>query len=170
LMVYIKATERAVQDAGSEAFTRSDDSGSANLHADSEAFTRSEGFTHPKSIKSFNDSIGILLRSYTRAINKQENMTGSLFRNPTKAECLNKPGSITPSFYNTEFGTKINISLPEKEYPQLCFNYIHNNPVTANLVKHPDDWEFSSCRDYSGLRNGTLINRTRALEFGLTEK
>ena len=91
---------------------------------------------------SFNKSIGILLASYTRAINNQENITGSLFREKTKAECLTAYNGITPSFYNTEFGTIMNITDPEKEYPQICFNYIHNNPVKAGLVKSSEDWEF----------------------------
>ena len=38
--------------------------------------------------RRINDSISILLRSYTRAINKQETRTGSLFQNRTKAICL----------------------------------------------------------------------------------
>ena len=117
---------------------------------------------------SFNKSIGFLLASYTRAINNQENITGSLFREKTKAECLTAFNGITPSFYNTEFGTIMNITDPEKEYPQICFNYIHNNPVKAGLVKSAEDWEFSSCQDVCGMRNGKLINRERINEFGLT--
>ena len=117
---------------------------------------------------SFNKSIGILLASYTSAINNQENITGSLFREKTKAECLTAYNGITPSFYNTEFGTIMNITDPEKEYPQICFNYIHNNPVKAGLVKSAEDWEFSSCQDVCGMRNGKLINRERINEFGLT--
>ena len=117
---------------------------------------------------SFNKSIGFLLASYTRAINNQENITGSLFREKTKAECLTAYNGITPSFYNTEFGTIMNITDPEKEYPQICFNYIHNNPVKAGLVKSAEDWEFSSFQDICGMRNGKLINRERINEFGLT--
>lgn len=114
---------------------------------------RQSGYT------SLNKEIGILLASYTRAIQKQENITGTLFRQKTKAECLNEPSGLTPSFYNTRQGTLIHIDNPEKYYPQVCFNYIHQNPVKARLVKHPEDWEFSSYRDVVGLRNGTLINR-----------
>ena len=117
---------------------------------------------------SFNKSIGILLASYTRAINNQENITGSLFREKTKAECLTAFNGITPSFFNTEYGTIMNIPDPEKEYPQICFNYIHNNPVKAGLVKSAEDWEFSSFQDICGMRNGKLINRERINEFGLT--
>jgi len=117
--------------------------------------------------RTFNDSIGLLLRSYTRAFNIQQNQTGSLFRKETKAECLTALNGITPSFFNTEFGTTINITDPEKEYPQICFNYIHNNPVKAGLAKSAEDWEFSSYQDICGKRNGKLINRDRINEFGL---
>ncbi len=117
---------------------------------------------------TFNKSIGILLASYTRAINKQENTTGSLFRDKTKAECLTQINGITPSFYNTSSGASIFIPNHEKEYPQVCFNYIHQNPVKAGLVKEAEDWEFSSFQDICGLRNGKLINRDRISEFGLT--
>lgn len=116
---------------------------------------------------SLNESIGIMLRSYTRAINKQEQRVGGLFREETKAECLTSIDGITPSFYNTSSGTLINISNPEKEYPQICFEYIHLNPVSAGLTPTPEEWEFSSFRDYCGMRDGRLINRERAGEFGI---
>jgi putative transposase len=124
--------------------------------------------SHPVSkTQSFNQSIAVLLRSYTRAINKQENINCSLFREGTNAECLSKSDGITPSFFNSRVGTIINVPVPEKEYPQVCFNYIHNNPVNAGLVKNPEDWEFSSYRDHCGLRNGKLINPERTKELGL---
>ena len=115
-----------------------------------------------------NKSIGILLASYTRAINQQEKRTGSLFRVHTHAECLTKCYGITPSFINTPTGMRIIQRVPEEEYPQVCFNYIHLNPVKAGLVKKPQAWEFSSYADYCGERNGKLINRKRAEEFGLS--
>jgi len=111
--------------------------------------------------RTINDSIGIMLRSYTQAINKQRNRTGKLIREKTKAECINCLNGITPSFINN----KINIAIPEKQYPQVCFNYIHQNPVKANLVKNIVDWEFSSAKDYFGLRNGKLVNKEVAREY-----
>ena len=117
--------------------------------------------------RTFNDSISILLRSYTRAIQKQENITGSLFQHRTKAVCLTETSGISPAWFQTKYGTIINIPNPEKEYPQVCFNYIHENPVKAHLVKIGEEWEFSSYQDYCKLRNGKLINRERAAEFGL---
>lgn len=116
-------------------------------------------------MSNLSQSIAILLRSYTRTINKQEQKTGSLFRPHTKAICLSKAESITPSYFNSYFGTYLNLSIPEREYPQLCFNYIHQNPVKANLVKRAEDWDYSSFKDYCGLRNGKLINRERTKEF-----
>ena len=117
--------------------------------------------------RNFNQSIAIMLRSYTSAINKQENRNGSLFQMTTKAICLTDNSEITPAWFDTNFGTEINIPDPEKSYPQVCFNYIHQNPVTGKLVQNLQDWEYSSYRDYAGIRKGKLINRKRAFEFGL---
>ncbi|WP_243348445.1 hypothetical protein [Parabacteroides sp. FAFU027] len=122
----------------------------------------------PNSQQDLNKSIGIMLASYTRAINIQENRTGSLFRDKTKAECITKiDEGITPSFNNSYAGTRINTHITEQAYQKICFDYIHQNPVTAGLTDLAEDWEFSSYRDYSGLRNGKLINKERAKEFGL---
>jgi len=81
-------------------------------------------------------SIATLLSSYTQAINKQEKRTGTLFHRRTMAKAINQ----------------------ETNYLFYCLNYIHQNPYTAGLVKKIEDWEFSSFRDYIGLRNGTLCN------------
>ena len=117
--------------------------------------------------RSINDSISILLRSYTRAIQKQENFTGSLFQHLTKSICLTDISGVTPAWFETTFGASINIPDGDKDYPQVCFNYIHENPVTAGMVKNAGDWEFSSYRDFSGERDGKLISRNRAEEFEL---
>lgn len=70
-----------------------------------------------------NSQISILLRSYTRAINIQENRTGSLFQQKTKCKNVN-------------------------DYGLLCMNYIHQNPYKAGFVKKLEDWEYSSFREY----------------------
>jgi putative transposase len=118
----------------------------------------------PKT-RSLNDSIAIMLRSYTRAFNNMHGFTGTLFRENTKAECINCPDGITPSFYIKDGITSINVNNPELQYPQICFDYIHLNPVRAKLVERPSDWEFSSARDYARLRNGELVNRMIAKEY-----
>ncbi len=140
---------------------------SKSLNEESDSLTLSETITTTNQSRTFNDSIGLLLRSYTRAINKQENRSGSLFKPHTKAECLTKSDGITPSFFYTSAGTKINVPIPEIEYPQVCFNYIHNNPVKVGMVINPEDWEYSSYRDHCGFRKGNLTNIERTLEFGL---
>ena len=59
----------------------------------------------------------------------------------------------------------INRPINAKEYPQICFNYIHNNPVKAWLVDAPDEWEFSSFREFFG--GEILVNKTRVNQLGL---
>ena len=118
----------------------------------SEQVTESHQLTR---IRTLNDSISIMLRSYTRAIQKQEKITGSLFQHRTKSVCLTDVSGVTPAWFQTNYGTIINITDPEKEYPQVCFNYIHQNPVNARLAKNSEDWEFSSFPDYCGQRDGT---------------
>jgi putative transposase len=132
------------------------------LRIESDMMTQSHRITRTRTM---NNSIAIMLRSYTRAINKQQNFNGSLFKAHTKAECINCPKGITPSFIKS----KINIENPEKQYPQTCFNYIHQNPVKAKLVTKEVDYEFSSSRDYANLRDGKLINKDIAFEYIVIE-
>ena len=87
-------------------------------------------------------AIGYLLSTYTQAINKQNNTTGSLFQQKTKAKEINR----------LLYGT-------------TCFHYNHQNPLRAGLVNKMEDWNFSSFKDYAGLRNGTLCNQTLAYEL-----
>lgn len=136
-------------------------SGSGLLNTEGSAQSETLGI----KTRSINQSIGIMLRSYTNAINKQENRTGALFRKQTKAECITFPNGLSPAFYNSASGTLISTNNPEQEYPQICFNYIHQNPVKAGLVKKAEDWEFSSYRDYMGFRHGKLINKQIADEY-----
>jgi len=69
LMVYVKSKSESECDFKSR----------PDFHSDS----------HP-DYSTLNKSIGIMLASYTRAINNQENRSGSLFRSETKAICLNE--------------------------------------------------------------------------------
>lgn len=111
--------------------------------------------------RTLNQSIGIMLRSYTIAINKQENRTGTLFRKQTKAQCINCLEELSPPYSIINGVT----SISQKDYPQVCFEYIHNNPVKAMMAEKPEDWEFSSAKDYLGLRKGNLINRNIAEQY-----
>ena len=79
------------------------------------------------------------------------NKTGSLFRQKTKIKSLSD--------------AEILIGAKRQDYYFNCFHYIHQNPYRAGLVKKLEDWEFSSFKDYAGLRNGTLCNKELGSEF-----
>ncbi|SET03749.1 transposase [Hymenobacter actinosclerus] len=83
----------------------------------------------------------VLLSSYTRAIQKQENRTGSLFQQQTLAKDMRD-------------GTA--------DYSLVCFCYIHQNPVRAQLTATPEKWPWSSYADYLGVRQGTLCDQEMA--------
>ncbi len=135
----------------------------------SEQVTQSHPLTqlsqsHPLPI---NNSIAVMLRSYTRAINIQEKRSGSLFRERTKAVRLGSIESEKLKYQNRIKQIPVTMTDLEKEYLHTCFRYIHNNPVKAGLVQKITDWEFSSARDFAFLRNGTLINRKLCDQLGL---
>ena len=114
-----------------------------------------------------NFSIGKMLSSYTRALQKERMFKGSLFQSHTKAKCLNRIEGLSLSYWETEFGANINVGMDNYNYPSVCFNYIHMNPVFDGLVNSPEDWEYSSYRDYYCERNGTLIDYDIAKEEDL---
>ena len=91
--------------------------------------------------------IGVLLSSYSQAINKENNTTGSLFQQKTKAKLLT---------YDQvhHFGPN---SRPS--YTVTCMHYIHQNAWLAGLVQKIEDWDYSSFPDYIGKRNGHLCNK-----------
>jgi hypothetical protein len=91
------------------------------------------------------------LSGYARVYNKLYNKSGSLFRQKTKVKCL----SDVPS------GSAYSL----QDYYFNCFHYIHQNPLRAGLVKRLEDWEFSSFKDYAGVRNGTLCNKELAKKY-----
>lgn len=43
--------------------------------------------------------------------------------------------------------------------------YVHRNPIEAGLVRRPQDWEYSSCREYLGTRPGTLPDPSLVLDL-----
>ncbi len=94
-------------------------------------------YVRSKETELIKKNIGILLSSYTKAINKAFSRTGSLFQNHTKTKLIT-----------------------DERYLLRLTNYIHQNPLRIGLVKNIVDWEFSSYRDYIGIRKGTLIDKT----------
>ena len=71
--------------------------------------------------------------SYTKAINKRHQRSGSLFQGRFQA-----------------------IHVYEEEYLLNLTRYIHLNPVKANLVEKAEDWEFSSYQEYIDWRTDSL--------------
>lgn len=159
LMVYVKELELPTNNGG-QGITFGDDLTTSHGHL----VKASSQETNPKT-RSLNESIGIMLRSYTRAVNKQEKREGSLFRKKTKAKILNYPTGIKPSFFMLSGISTVYTEPPGMQYAYVCFKYIHFNPVYAGLVKKPSDWAYSSARDYLNIRNGTLINKDKAKEY-----
>jgi len=107
--------------------------------------------------KAFSNSLKVMLRSYTRAINKQEGRVGSLFQQNTKIKSLE---------YDTHGMTLSHAMSSKKDmHPFICFHYIHQNPIKAGLVSRMEDWEMSSFKDYAGLRNGSLCNKQLAYDL-----
>jgi len=76
--------------------------------------------------RTLNQSISIMLRSYTNAIQKQEARTGALFQEETKAVLLTDSLHFKPSYFSTAFGTKIFALSDDKSYAENCFYYISN--------------------------------------------
>jgi len=82
----------------------------------------------------------LLQSSYAKGLNKEKERTGNLFQQKTKAKFVSG----------------------QPDYSITAFHYIHQNPFAAGLVTAIHDWEYSSFKDYAGLRNGSLCNQILA--------
>ncbi len=88
-----------------------------------------------------------LLSSYTKAFNKQQNRTGSLFTQNTKCKNISENEQ-------TEY------------YRFTCINYVHQNPWKARLVARMEDWKFSSFIDFLvDRKDKNIINKERAFQL-----
>lgn len=87
-----------------------------------------------KEVEKVNMNFGVLLSSYTKAINVRFKRHGSLFQQHTKAKIVQFENYLTAAVI-----------------------YIHQNPLRSKLVKQLEDWEFSSYRDYVGLRRNSFV-------------
>ena len=79
--------------------------------------------------------------SYSKAINKQQDRTGTLFEGRFQAKHVD-----------------------EENYLRYLSRYIHLNPSAAKLAASPASWEFSSYPDYIGERSGTLATKDIILQ------
>jgi putative transposase len=48
------------------------------------------------------------------------------------------------------------VHVDREEYLLHLTRYIHRNPLEAQLVVHPEEWEYSSYPEYLGIRQGSL--------------
>jgi len=74
---------------------------------------------------SFSSRLKTMLSSYTQALQKQQHFVGSLFQQNTKKK-----------------------ELPDFQDAFNCFQYIHQNPLKAKLVKQMEHWPHSSFKEY----------------------
>ena len=101
-----------------------------------------------KSIQELSYRIGILISSYSQAINKQNKTTGSLFQQKTKAKHVTAEK-------NNQAGNYIINSM----------HYCHQNPWRAKLVSKIEDWPYSSFLDYAGFKNETFCNKQMLMDL-----
>ena len=91
---------------------------------------------------SIKNAVGVMLSSYTKAINKRYNRHGSLFQLHTKSKLIE-----------------------QDDYLFTITAYIHQNPFRAGLVKKLEDWEYSSYREYLGLNKNNIVDTKILREY-----
>ncbi|HEY5823551.1 MAG TPA: transposase [Cyclobacteriaceae bacterium] len=94
----------------------------------------------PVKINALTESLRLMLTSYTRAIQKQESLVGSLFQQKTKFKCAD-------------------------DYLTSVFHYVHQNPYRAGIVKKMEDYKWSSMKEYVGLTTQNLCRKDIAYQF-----
>jgi len=98
--------------------------------------------------------LGVLLSSYSQAINKQNGTTGSLFQQKTNAKCITTGRDAQNGLNNCT----TNLT--------TCMLYIHQNPLKAYIVDQLEDWQYSSFQEYIGKH--TYLNSNKLLLLSLT--
>jgi len=56
----------------------------------------------------------------------------------------------------------------EEKYILECLDYIHNNPVRAEMIENPNDYIYSSARFYQGLSNKEVYQWVALTKYGDT--
>lgn len=94
-------------------------------------------YIRTREIDFLKNQIGIHLSSYTKAFNNKFSRNGSLFQQHTKSKFID-----------------------DDSYLLTLLTYIHQNPIRANLVKHLEDWPYSSYRELAGYNKGSYVNKS----------
>jgi len=87
-------------------------------------------------IASLKTNIAVLLSSYTKSLNRSFERHGSLFQPHSKAKEIDDIG-----------------------YLLTVVSYIHQNPLRAGLVKHLEEWNYSSYPTLAGLQNEPIVDQ-----------
>ncbi len=85
--------------------------------------------------------IGNLTNAYTKGTNKKYDRTGVLLQGRSKSKLITD----------------------ENYFIWLC-KYILNNPIKAGLVNQPEEWEYSSAKEYFGLTNSGITDKDEMLK------
>lgn len=97
-----------------------------------------------KSESGFERAISSFLISYVKSVNIDQDRVGPLFQGRFQSKAIE-----------------------DDDYLLGLTCYIHLNPVMAGLVKTPEDWKFSSYREYVGLRSDGWIKKSVVIDqFG----
>jgi putative transposase len=101
---------------------------------------------HVLLVQTYKDGISrfmkCVLDSYTRYFNVKTNRKGPLWQSRFK-----------------------HVLIEGEEQLMHTTRYIHLNPTTEHLVNRPEDWQFSSYREYIGLTKERLCNFEKYLEI-----
>jgi len=65
---------------------------------------------------------------------------------------MKRKGTLFESKYKS-------IRIGKEEYLLQLVRYIHLNPVLAGLCVRPEDWQYSNCKEWLGIRKGTFFDR-----------
>lgn len=90
---------------------------------------------YSEDVKEISQYMKKLNGAYGKYYNKTNQRVGFVYRNR----------------YQSQFITDI-------EYLKKCINYIHMNPVKANMVKKVDQYKYSSYNEYIGKEKNNLID------------
>lgn len=82
----------------------------------------------------------------------------------TYTKYVNARNDRTGTLWESRFRCSI---IDTNSYLLACCRYIDLNPVRANIVAHPEDYEWSGYRELAGLRSESLVNKKKV--YGLLD-
>ncbi|WP_290794671.1 transposase [Flavihumibacter sp. UBA7668] len=96
------------------------------------------------AISNLSEGVRLMQSTYTKAFNSEHGICGNLFQQKAKSKPIEYQSTVQA--INT-------------------FHYIHKNPVESNLVTYPEDWTFSSFREYLNPHLPGICNKNLAIEL-----